>query len=621
MADVVIRNGTVVDGTGAPSRPADVEITGNRITAVGDRLPRAAREVDADGLLVTPGFVDIHTHFDGQVTWDPVVAPSSLHGVTTIAMGNCGVGFAPARRDRHEWLVGLLEGVEDIPGTALAEGLTWDWETFPEYLDALAAKPHTVDMGAHVPHSALRTFVMGERGADHTADPDDGELDEMRRLLGEALDAGALGFATSRTEAHRTKAGASIPTLRAGARELLALAGVLRDAGRGVTQLISDCYQTTNDEFADAELDLIEAFARTSGRPLSFTVQQAYESPERWRAVFARVATMREDHGLDVKPQVAPRPIGVLLGLDATVNPFLLCASYGEVAGRPLDERVRALRESERRRRILAEHAELSAALPEGLLRTVAAGFDVMFRLTDPVDYELDADWSFGADARRTGVDPADLVYDALLEDGGRQLLYVPLFNFAHGNFDDIHEMISNPFSLFGLSDAGAHCGAICDASFPTSSLVVWARDRTRGPRLPVERLVHEQTQRTAAHVGWLDRGVVAPGYLADLNVIDLAALDCAPPHVVRDLPAGGRRLVQEARGYRLTVKSGVVTFEDGEHTGALPGDVLRGARPAPGGTQRSSGRRRPGERQRSDPERRNAAELRTPKAGRAGAE
>jgi N-acyl-D-aspartate/D-glutamate deacylase len=581
MADLVIRNGTLVDGTGAPPVRGDLEITAGRISAVGEVDGRGAREIDAEGLLVTPGFVDIHTHFDGQVTWDPVVAPSSLHGVTTIAMGNCGVGFAPARPDRHDWLIGLLEGVEDIPGTALAEGLTWDWETFPEYLDALAAKPHTVDVAAHVPHAALRTYVMGERGADHTETPTDAEIRELARLVGEGIDAGAIGFATSRTDVHRTKDGTNIGTLTAGEAELLAIAGALRDARRGVTQLISDCYQTPDDEFANRELDLIEAFARTSGRPVSFTVQQAYHSPDRWRQLFGRVAAMR-DTGLDVKPQVAPRPIGVLLGLEATANPFLFTQAYHEVAALPRAERVAALRDPERRRRILAEHATMVAGLPDGLFKQISSGWDVMFPLTDPVDYELDTDWSFGARARGTGASAPELVYDALLERDGTQLLYLPLFNFAHGTFDDIFEMISTPFSLFGLSDAGAHCGAICDASMTTSSLVVWARDRRRGARLPVEAVVHQQTQRTAQHVGWLDRGVLAPGYLGDVNVIDFDALGCRPPHLVHDLPAGGRRLMQEATGYRYTVKAGVVTFEDGEHTGALPGELVRGARPTP---------------------------------------
>jgi N-acyl-D-aspartate/D-glutamate deacylase len=581
MADLVIRNGTVVDGTGAPPQAADVAVTDGVITAVGEVDERGTREIDADGLLVTPGFVDIHTHFDGQVTWDPVVAPSSLHGVTTIAMGNCGVGFAPAQRDRHDWLIGLLEGVEDIPGTALAEGLTWDWESFPQYLDALDAKPHTIDVAAHVPHAALRTFVMGDRGADHTVEPSDDELDAMASLVREALDAGAIGFATSRTDVHRTKAGENIGTLTAGARELLAFAQVLNDAGHGVMQLISDCYQTTDDEFASREMDLIEAFARTSGRPLSFTVQQAYHSPERWRDLFSRVEKMRAN-GLDVKPQVATRPIGVLLGLEATANPFLFTQAYQEVAALPLAERVAGLQDPDRRRRILEEHAAMIAGLPDGLFKQISGGWDVMFQMDDPVDYELDASGSLGAAARRMGIQPSELVYDALLERDGRQLLYLPLFNFAHGNFDDIHDMIATPFALFGLSDAGAHCGAICDASMTTSTLAVWGRDRKHGEKLPVEWLVHGHSQKTAQHVGWLDRGVVAPGYVGDLNVIDFDELSCPPPHVVHDLPAGGRRLMQEAFGYRYTVKSGTVTFEGGEHTGELPGTLLRGTRPSP---------------------------------------
>ncbi len=398
MADLVIRNGTIVDGTGAPPFRGDVAVTGSTITAVGDVDEHGTREVDAEGLLVTPGFVDIHTHFDGQVTWDPIVAPSSIHGVTTIAMGNCGVGFAPAHVDRHAWLIGLLEGVEDIPGTALAEGLTWDWETFPEYLDALDTKPHTLDVAAHVPHAALRTYVMGDRGANHLEAPTDDELARLAALVGEALEAGAIGFATSRTDVHRTKAGENIGTLTASARELLAIAEVLGSTGLGVTQLISDCYQTTDDEFAESELALIEAFARTSGRPVSFTVQQAYHSPDRWRKIFDRVSGMRA-RGLDVKPQVAPRPIGVLLGLEATANPFLFTAGFDEVARLPLAERVAALRDPERRRRILDEHATMIAALPDGLFKQISGGFDVMFELSDPVDYELDADWSFGARA------------------------------------------------------------------------------------------------------------------------------------------------------------------------------------------------------------------------------
>ncbi len=581
MADLIIRNGTIIDGTGAPGRSGDVEITDGVISAVGDVGSRATRELDADGALVTPGFIDIHTHFDGQATWDPVMAPSSLHGVTTVAMGNCGVGFAPAAPDRHDWLISLLEGVEDIPGSALAEGLTWDWRTFPEYLDSLEAKPHVLDVAAHLPHAALRTYVMGERGADHTEAPTDDELAEMARQVREAIDAGAMGFATSRTEIHRTSAGQNIGTLTAAERELLAIAGAMADAGAGVTQLISDLYQTPDDHVAQRELDLLEAFVRTSGRPLSFTMQQAYHSPERWRFQMDWV-DRKVAEGLDVKAQVASRPIGVLLGLQTSANPFAFCASMGELGIFEPADRVAALHDPERKRRILAEHARMAATLEPGIIAQIMTGFDVLFRLSDPVDYELDADWSIAAEARSQGVEPAELVYDLLLERDGTQLLYLPLFNFAHGSFDDIFEMISAPNTLFGLSDAGAHCGAICDASMTTSSLAVWSRDRRRGDRIPVEQIVHGHTQRNAMHMGWADRGVLAPGYVADLNVIDLDDLACHPPAIVHDLPAGGRRLMQTAAGYRATVKSGAVTFVDGEHTGELPGTLLRGAQPAP---------------------------------------
>lgn len=578
MADLIIRNGTIVDGTGAPGVVGDVEITDGVITAVGKVDGTAARELDAEGALVTPGFIDIHTHFDGQATWDPLMAPSSLHGVTTVAMGNCGVGFAPASPDRHDWLISLLEGVEDIPGTALAEGLTWDWETFPEYLDSLAAKPHALDVAAHLPHAALRTYVMGERGADHTEAPTDDELTEMARHVREAIQAGAMGFATSRTEIHRTSAGQNIGTLTADERELLAIARAMAEVGGGVTQLISDLYQTPDDEVAQRELDLLEAFVRTSGRPLSFTMQQAYHSPERWRFQMDWVDRMAAD-GLDVKAQVGTRPIGVLLGLNATANPFAFCASMGELAFHSPQDRLAALRDPERKARILAEHAAMAPTLEPGILQQIMCGFDVIFRLTDPVDYELDADWSIAAEARAAGRTPEDLVYDLLLERDGTQLLYLPLFNFAHGNFDDLYEMVTAPNTLFGLSDAGAHCGAICDASMTTSSLTVWSRDRRRGDRIPIERIVHGHTQRNAQHMGWFDRGVLAPGYLADLNVIDLDTLACHPPTIVHDLPAGGRRLMQTAAGYRATIKSGAVTFVDGEHTGELPGELLRGGR------------------------------------------
>jgi N-acyl-D-amino-acid deacylase len=580
-ADLVIRNGTVADGTGGALRRADVAVTGDRITAVGSDIATGRRELDAEGLLVTPGFVDPHTHYDGQATWDPVLAPSAHHGVTTVAMGNCGVGFAPVAPDRHDWLIAMMEGVEDIPGTALHEGLAWDWESFPDYLDALERQPRSLDVGAHVPHAALRAFVMGERGADHGQHPDEGELAEMARLLEAGLEAGGIGVSTSRTERHRTSEGDNLGTLRAREPELLALASVLRARGRGVFQMLSDSYRTTDDEFAQSEFDLLGQFARVSRRPVSYTVQQDVEAPERWRDLMA-LAEQLAAEGLDVKAQVAPRPIGVLLGLEASVNVFTPTRGYQKIAALPLDQRVAALGDPSLRQRILNGHAELTGG-PDAFAGYAFFGrFDEMYVLDDPVDYNLDASRSLGALARQAGVDPRAYAFDVQLQRGGHQLIYTPMFNFVHGNFDAIRSMITSPQAMFGLSDAGAHCGQICDGSMTTSFLSIWGRDRRDQDGVPVEDVVHQITQRPAAHFGWLDRGVVAPGYLADLNVIDLDGLGCAPPEITADLPAGGRRLLQAAHGYRWTLKRGSVTFEDGIHTGALPGSLVRGTTGAP---------------------------------------
>ncbi len=580
-ADLVIRNGTLADGTGGPLRRADVAITGDRITEVGGAIAKGRRELDADGLLVTPGFVDPHTHYDGQATWDPLLAPSSHHGVTTVAMGNCGVGFAPVAHDRHDWLIETMEGVEDIPGTALHEGLQWDWESFPEYLDALERQPRTIDVATHVPHAALRAFVMGERGGDPAEHPDDDELETMAKLLHQGLDAGALGVTTSRTERHRTSAGESLGTLRAREPELMALATTLRASGRGVFQFLSDSYRTTDDGFARAEFALVDAFARASGRPVSYTVQQDVAAPERWRDLMDLAVTLRKE-GLDVKAQVAPRPIGVLLGLEASVNVFTPSRAYARIAGLPLAERVAALGDPERRKKILEGHAQLTSG-PDAFEGYAFFGrFDDMYLLGDPVDYNFDSTQSLGAMARRTGADPRELAYDAQLQRGGRQLIYTPMFNFAHRNLDAVREMITSPVAMFGLSDAGAHCGQICDGSMTTTYLSMWARDFGDEYGLPVESVVHQLTRRPAAHFGWLDRGVVAPGLLADLNVIDLEHLECAPPEITADLPAGGRRLLQAGRGYRWTVKRGAVTFEDGVQTGAQPGRLVRGEQGGP---------------------------------------
>ncbi len=575
MIDLIVRNGTIVDGTGAPRFRGDVAVDGDLVVAVGDvsDVGPARREIDADGLVVTPGWVDIHTHYDGQATWDPDLAPSSVHGVTSLVMGNCGVGFAPARPDRHDWLIALLEGVEDIPGTALAEGMTWGWESFEEYLDVLETMRWPVDVGTQVPHAALRTYVMGERGADHTSTATDDEIATMRELVERAIAAGALGFTTSRTWVHRTATGESIGTLRATADEVVGIAGALRRAGRGVVQLISDVYQSADDELVARELDLLDRIVHEVGRPLSFTVQQNDETPDRFRELLAAIERWNAD-GVDVKAQVAVRPIGVLVGLSASANPLLRCPTYRRLHHLPLPERVAALADPAVRADVLAEHRD---ARVRGFPELLHRGFDRMYPLTDPADYEPSPDDSVAAMAARRGVDPAELMYDLLLEDDGARLLYLPLMNYARGDLDDVREMLTSPYSMFGLSDAGAHCNAISDGTFPTTAITHWTRDRTRGERLPLEYVVHHQTERTAAHVGWHDRGVVAPGRLADLNLIDHDRLTLHPPHLVDDLPAGGTRLMQRADGYVATIKRGVVVAEQGELTGERPGRLQRG--------------------------------------------
>ena len=577
--DLVIRNATVVDGTGAPARVADVAVSGDRITEVGMVDGRGHREIDADGLTVTPGFIDVHTHFDGQATWDPVLAPSSIHGVTSIVMGNCGVGFAPARPtpEHHDWLIGMLEGVEDIPGTALAEGLTWDWESFTDYLDALGRRRYAIDVATQVAHAPLRAYVMGERGADPLEVPTAEELAEMAVQVRAGIEAGALGFTTSRTYIHRTRDGAPLGTRYSSIDELTALVTAMAETGRGVVQLISDAYQSPDVDFTKAEMATMRALVEATGRPLSMTVQQPEPLPDRWREMASWVDECVAA-GLPMKTQVSARPIGVLQGLTASLNPLVLCASFQEIARLPLAEQVVALRDPERRARIVAEHA---ARQIDGMLFEITHGFHKLFPMGDPVDYEPAPETSIAGIAAATGRNPVEVVLDLLVERDGNQLLYMPLFNFAKGNLDDVREMLLAPNSLLGLSDAGAHCGAISDASMTTTALALWTRDRRRDP-LPVELMVHHLTQRGAQHVGWFDRGVVAPGHLADLNVIDMATLGAHPPHIVRDLPAGGRRLMQTASGYRHTFKSGVETFVDGEHTGALPGALVRGVQPAP---------------------------------------
>jgi N-acyl-D-amino-acid deacylase len=573
MHDLVITGGTVVDGTGAPRRHADVAISDGIITEVGSDLGSARRTIDAEGKIVTPGWVDIHTHYDGQVTWDDQLAPSSINGVTSIVVGNCGVGFAPARPDRHDWLISLLEGVEDIPGTALTEGMSWGWESFPQYLDVLDQKQWTIDVGTQVPHAALRTYVMGERGANHTTRATSDEIAEMAAHCEASIRAGALGFTTSRTWVHRTSIGETIGTLTASTDEVLGIASALRRADAGVIQLISDAYQSTDLDLVASEITLLSRIALEVGRPLSFTVQQNDDAPDRFRDLLANIAAWNSA-GAHTRAQVAVRPIGVLAGLTATANPLIFCPSYQSISRRPLTDRVAALHDPAFRERLLIEHAEVKV---DGFLELIHAGFERMYPLTDPPNYEPTPEHSVAGIAAAAGRDPREMLFDLLLTEGGARLLYIPLMNYAHGSLDDIREMLTSPNAIVGLSDAGAHCNAISDGSFPTTALTHWTRDRTRGERLPLEMMVHHQTQRTASHVGWLDRGVIAPGYIADINVIDYDNLALRPPRIVKDLPAGGTRLMQEAVGYTATIKRGHVTVDNGTITDARPGRLVRG--------------------------------------------
>ena len=569
MLDLAIRGGTLIDGSGAPRRTADVGIADGRIVSVGHIDGAVRRVIDANGLWVTPGWVDVHTHYDGQVTWDALLTPSCWHGVTTVVMGNCGVGFAPVRPGTHDYLIKLMEGVEDIPGTALAEGIDWTWESFPEYLDAIARKPHAIDVGAQVPHGALRFYVMGERGADHEAVPTAEEIAEMARLVREGVLAGAFGFTTSRTKNHRTSDGRFTPSLTAGADELLGISRGLGEAGRGVFEVVTDHL------LEDREWDLLRDMVRASGgRPLSVSLVQHDARPEGWRDQLRQLAESNAA-GLPLRGQVASRAIGIVLGLEATVNPFLTHPSYAKIAALPLAERVARMRDPEVRRAILSEE-------PSPGMRMLAARFDRLFPLGDPPNYEPEASDSVEARARARGTTPQALAYDLLLEDDGHALLYRPFLNYADGNLEAIRQMLQDPYTVPGLGDAGAHCGLICDGSFPTYLLQHWGLARSRGERLPIEQLVRSQTHDTARLVGLDDRGTIGPGMKADVNLIEPDALGLRPPRIVHDLPAGGKRLLQRATGYETTIQSGVVTFIRGESTGELPGTLLRGPQPAP---------------------------------------
>ena len=561
--DLVIRSGSVIDGTGQQPLTADVAIKNGKIAATGRVSGHGDREVNADGALVTPGFVDIHTHYDGQATWSNRMSPSSHHGVTSVVMGNCGVGFAPVRPSDHDLLIELMEGVEDIPGVALSEGLSWEWESFPDYLDYLSKRQFDMDICAQLPHAALRVYVMGQRGADREPATTE-DIIEMRRLTEEAIRAGALGFTSSRTLNHRSSKGEPTPTLQAEHDELVGMANALHTIGYGVMEMISDF------EDLDTEFELLKSMVGSAGRPMSISLAQGI-SDHGWRKILNKIE-YANDAGYEMRGQVAPRPIGILLGLTTTLSPFTTRPSFTEVSHLPLDERVLALADPGRKARILAE--------PTG------KGFGTMFRLmdegrkiwlmTDPPNYEPNPEDSLNAQAIARGLDPWSYIYDVLLQNNGRSLLYTPFANYAQNNLDCCRDMILHKDTVMGLGDGGAHVGTICDASFITSLITHWGRDRVRGEKIDLPTLIKCQSRDTARAVDLTDRGTLEPGMKADVNIIDFENLSVRLPEIVNDLPAGGARLQQRADGYLMTIVNGEPTYIEGEETDSLPGRLVR---------------------------------------------
>lgn len=571
MHDLVIRGGTVVDGTGSPGRTADVAVDGGVVVEVGRVEGHGRRELAADGALVTPGFVDIHTHYDGQVTWDPLLSPSCWHGVTTVVMGNCGVGFAPAHPDRRQWLIGLMEGVEDIPGAALSAGIQWEWETFPEFLDAVDSAPKAIDVGTQVPHGAVRAYVMGERGArNEPATAED--IAAMAAVVRQGLEAGALGFSTSRTLAHRAIDGEPVPGTFAAEDELFGIGAVLGELGYGVFELAPAGALGEDLAAPEKEMSWMRRLSRAVSRPVTFALTQNNNAPEDYRRLLDLAAAATAE-GVAVRPQVHGRTVSLLLGLQ-TFHPFNFAPSWSGIALRPWTEQVVAMGDAALRSRLVAEAASLESD-------PIISGFmhpGRIFPLGDPPEYEPGPEASVASMAAGRGRSPWDVLYDLLLEDGGRQLLNAPVLNYASGNLDATAEMLGHPATVFGLGDGGAHAGQTCDASTTTYMLSYWARDRDHG-RLTVEEAVRKVTSSTADLFGLGDRGRLVPGAKADVNVIDFERLGLKRPELVFDLPGGARRLVQHSTGYVATINAGEVTIEAGADTGARPGRLIRGPR------------------------------------------
>ena len=567
MDDLVIRNGFIVDGSGRPGFNGDLGIHNGVLTSVGGKAGRGVREIDAGGALVTPGFVDIHTHYDGQASWDPLLAPSSLHGVTSVVMGNCGVGFAPVLPSRREWLISLMEAVEDIPAATLKEGIPWNWESYPQYLDALEKMPRAIDIGTQVTHASLRTYVMGERGAANEPATSH-DLERMTGLVRAAMLAGALGFTTARSALQRTRDGQHTPGYGVPVEEIIALGRVLRETNSGSIGVNVDF------DDVDTEIEWLRRLQRASGRPVWFLLAQLPDSPDKYKQVLKQAARASAE-GEPLFAQVAGRPVGFLLGLEGTKHPFVSRPSYRAIAQLPLAERVARLRDPEFRKQLLSEKVRHNSVV----MRTITERYDLMFQLGDPPDYEPSAEDSIARKAQALGRSAEEVALETLLERDGRELLFMPGANYSAGDFSDVQAMLAHPNTIMGLSDAGAHCGLVCDSSIPTFMLTHWARDRKRGPRLELPALVRAQTRDTANFYGLGDRGLLKPGMKADLNVIDFDRLRLYAPSMAYDLPAGGRRLMQRASGYLATVVAGKITVQDDQPTGELPGRLIRGPR------------------------------------------
>jgi len=573
--DLIIRRGTIVDGTGAAGFTGDVAVKDGLIVAVGAVSGTADEVIEAAGKIVAPGFVDIHTHYDGQATWDAEMAPSSWHGVTTVIMGNCGVGFAPARPDRHEWLISLMEGVEDIPGTALAEGMTWDWETFPEYLDALEKLPRTVDVGTHVPHGAVRAYVLGDR-EQPGAVPTEDDIAEMARIVEEGVRAGALGFSTSRTVLHKSVDGELVPGTTATPEELIAIGRAMGRAvaagGHAVFEMASDLKREWN------EFGWMGQLSREAGIPVTFAALQsiAKEMP-----LDEQIAAMRaeNDNGANIVAQIALRGNGIIMAWQGTVNPFTFRPSWQTIKDLPWEQQRAKLLDPAFKAQLLSEPNDYSQAPKDilGVVMVISQGWALQYEMDPDFDYEPGPEASVNARAAAAGVSPQEYAYDLLCRDEGKGFIYLPILNYAEGNLDFLHPLQHADDTVNSLSDGGAHCGTICDAASPTFMLEHWVKSRKRGARISLEQAIKRQCRDTALLYGLEDRGVIAPGYLADLNVIDMESLKLGKPWLAFDLPAGGKRLLQKATGYVATIKNGVVTFRNGQWTGETPGGLIRG--------------------------------------------